>query len=192
MEIEFKENNPQNINDMYEKILNNYNNILESREERKQFILDKNLFDVKRQVLVEKKLSREDREIYQSLKQDVKYLTNEQFNDYFEGIVLEKNLKSRINQLLYYYNKGYKTYDQILKYINELKQKNNKIKNKYFQKNNLDQLNITLRESTVKQVNKLNEKNDEDKIKIIKNKYSSKNGCKDKEKMSNLKNLKIL
>ena len=174
MEIEFKENEPQNINDMYDKILSNYNNILDKREERKKFVLDKNLYDVKRQVMVEKKLSREDREIYQSLKQDIKYLTNEQFNDYFESIILEKNLKSRLNQLLYYYNKGYKTYDQILKYINELKQKNNKIKNKYTPKNNIEQLNISLRESTVKQVNKLNENNDEDKIKIIKNKYSTK------------------
>ena len=174
MEIEFKENEPQNINEMYDKILSNYNNILDKREERKKFVLDKNLYDVKRQVMVEKKLSREDREIYQSLKQDIKYLTNEQFNDYFEGIILEKNLKSRLNQLLYYYNKGYKTYDQILKYINELKQKNNKIKSKYTPKNNIEQLNISLRESTVKQVNKLNENNDEDKIKIIKNKYSTK------------------
>ena len=174
MEIEFKENEPQNINDMYDKILSNYNNILNKREERKKFVLEKNLFDIKRQVMLEKKLSREDREIYQSLKQDIKYLTNEQFNDYFEGIILEKNLKSRLNQLLYYYNKGYKTYDQILKYINELKQKNNKIKNKYTPKNNIEQLNISLRESTVKQVNKLNENNDEDKIKIIKNKYSTK------------------
>ena len=191
MEIEFKENEPQNINEMYDKILSNYNNILDKREERKKFVLDKNLYDVKRQVMVEKKLSREDREIYQSLKQDIKYLTNEQFNDYFEGIVLEKNLKSRLNQLLYYYNKGYKTYDQIFNYINELKQKNSKIKNKYFQKNNLDQLNITLRESTVKQVNKLNENNDENKMKII-NEYSSKNENKDKDKMSKLKNNKIL
>ena len=174
MEIEFKENEPQNIKEMYDKILINYNNILDKREERKKFVLDKNLYDVKRQVMVEKKLSREDREIYQSLKQDIKYLTNEQFNDYFEGIILEKNLKSRLNQLLYYYNKGYKTYDQILKYINELKQKNNKIKSKYTPKNNIEQLNISLRESTVKQVNKLNENNDEDKIKIIKNKYSTK------------------
>ena len=130
MEIEFKENEPQNIKEMYDKILINYNNILDKREERKKFVLDKNLYDVKRQVMVEKKLSREDREIYQSLKQDIKYLTNEQFNDYFEGIILEKNLKSRLNQLLYYYNKGYKTYDQILKYINELNQKKKNLNKK--------------------------------------------------------------
>ena len=164
MEIEYKENNSQNVNDMYDKILFNYNNILDKREERKDFVLDKDLFDVKKQIMKEKKLSREDRDIYQSVKQNRKYLTNEQFKDYFEGIVLEKNLKSRLNQLLYYYKLGYKTYDQIFKYINELKQKNNKIKNKYNSKSSLEQLSISLRESTVKQVNKFNGNNETEKI----------------------------
>ena len=159
MEIEYKENNSQNINDMYDKVLFNYNNILEKREERKNFVMEKDLFDVKKQIIKEKKLSREDRDIYHSIKQNIKYLTNEQFKDYFEGIILEKNLKSRLNQLLYYYKLGYKTYDQIFKYINELKQKNNKIKNKYYSKNSLEQLNVSLRESTVKQVNKFNNEN---------------------------------
>ena len=58
---------------------------------------------------------------------------------------------------MYYYKLGYKTYDQIFKYINELKQRNNKIKNRYNSKTSLEQLSISLRESTVKQVNKFNE-----------------------------------
>ena len=165
MEIEFNENDSPNIYDTYEKILKNYNIILKKREERKDFVIKKNLFDVKKQVMLEKKLSREDREIYQSVKQNIKYLTNEEFNDYFAGIILEKNLKSRLNQLLYYYKLGYKSYDQIFKYINELKQKKNKNKLKLNQRNNLDQLNISLRESTVKQVYKLNENNNEEKTK---------------------------
>ena len=154
MEIEYKEDDSQNINDMYDKILFDYNNILDKREERKKFVFDNDLFDVKKQIANEKKLNREDRDIYQSIKQNRKYLTNEQFKDYFEGIILEKNIKSRLNQLLYYYKLGYKTYEQIFKYINDLKQKNNKIKKKYNTKNNLEQLTISLRESTVKQVNK--------------------------------------
>ena len=164
MEIEYKENNSSNINDMYDKVLFNYNNILDKREERKNFVLEKDLFDVKKQIIKEKKLSREDRDIYHSIKQNIKYLTNEQFKDYFEGIILEKNIKSRLNQLLYYYKLGYNTYDQIFKYINELKQKNNKIKNKYYSKNSLEQLSISLRESTVKQVNKFNENNANENI----------------------------
>ena len=188
MEIEFKENNSQNINDMYNKILINYNNTLNKRDERKSFVLDKNLFDVKKQIMAEKKLSREDREIYQSVKQNIKYLNNKEFEDYFEGIILEKNLNSRLNQLLYYYKLGYKTYEEIFKYIDELKQKSNKIKNKYNQKNKIEQLNISLRESTVKQVNKLNDNYGEGKMKIN-NKFDEKTD--NKEKMIKLRSNKI-
>ena len=87
---------------------------------------------------------------------------------------------------MYYYKLGYKTYEEIFKYINELKQKNNKIKNKYNQKNSIEQLNISLRESTVKQVNKLNDSNGEEKCKIIKIDEKSRN----KDKISKLRNNK--
>ena len=107
---------------------------------------------------MKKKLEKEDREIYQSMKQSLKYLSNEQFKEYFDGIILEKNLKTRLNQLLYYYKMGYKTYGQIYKYIYELKQKSNKIRNRYNTKTNLKNLNISLRESTVKQVDKFDVK----------------------------------
>ena len=162
MEIDYKEipntiNNKENLYSLYDKILSHYNIILDKREERKNFVLDKNLYDVKKQIMNEKKLTKEDREIYQSMKQCLKYLKNEEFKDYFEGIILEKNLKSRLNQLLYYYKMGYKTYGQIYKYIYDLKLKNNKIRNKYTIKSTLKNLNISLRESTVKQVNKFNE-----------------------------------
>jgi transcriptional adapter 2-alpha len=176
MEIEYKENDSQNVNDMYDKILYNYNTIIDKREERKNFVLNKDLFDVKKQIMKEKKLSREDRDIYQSIKQNIKFLTNEEFQGYLEGIILEKNLKSRLNQLLYYYKLGYKTYDQIFKYINELKQKTNKIKSKYNPKSNIEQLSISLRESTVKQVNKLigNDENEKTKNKDIEIKLNNK------------------
>ena len=167
MEIDYKEKeynkNKENLFSIYDKILNHYNNILDKREERKDFVLDKNLYDVKKQLKKKKKLSKEDREIYQSMKQSLKYLKNEEFKQYFEGIILEKNIKSRLNQLLYYYKMGYKTYGQIYKYIYDLKRKNNKLRNKYMIKSSLKNLNISLRESTVKQVNKFNENIDDNK-----------------------------
>ena len=159
MEIDYKEKEDnkekESLNVIYDKILIDYNEILKKREERKNFILENNLYDVKKQFMNEKKLEKEDREIYQSIKQNLKYLTKEQFKEYFDGIILEKNLKSRLNQLLYYYKMGYKTYGQIYKYIYDLKQKGNKIRNRYNIKTNLKNLNISLRESTVKQVDKL-------------------------------------
>ena len=150
MEIDYKEKEDnkekESLNVIYDKILIDYNEILKKREERKNFILENNLYDVKKQFMNEKKLEKEDREIYQSIKQNLKYLTKEQFKEYFDGIILEKNLKSRLNQLLYYYKMGYKTYGQIYKYIYDLKQKGNKIRNRYNIKTNLKNLNISLRE----------------------------------------------
>ena len=160
MEIDYQEKEKnkaqENMIEIYDKMLFDYNLILEKRDERKNFILENNLYDVKKQSMNEKKLEKEDREIYQSVKQSLKYLTNEQFKEYYEGIILEKNLKSRLNQLLYYYKIGYKTYGQIYKYIYNLKQKSNKIRDRYNIKTNLKNLNVSLRESTVKQVDKLN------------------------------------
>lgn len=158
MEIDYKENNKKELDKIYKDILMNYNNILEKRDERKNFVIDKNLFDIKKQLIYEKKLNKEDREIYQSMKQYLKYLTNEQFNKLFEGIILEKNIHSRLNQLNYYQNLGINSIEQIHGYINKLK-KNNKLLSKGGNKDNNKKtdknFSITLRDSTVNNGNKI-------------------------------------
>ena len=145
-EIEFKDSDaPRTIN-MYYKILQNYNNILEEREERKKLICDKNLFDVKKQINFDKKLSNEDREIYTNSKNNIKYLTKEQFYYVYESNVLEKNLKEILNQLILYRNLGCKTFEDIQKYIYELKKENNKNKN---EGNDLADEKMKLRDSSI-------------------------------------------
>ena len=153
-EIEFRENdNPENVNINY-KNLKNYNNILDEREERKNLIIQKNLFDVRKQISFSKRLSKHDREIFQILKYNMKYLTKEQFLYIFENNILEKNIKTRLNQLIYYKNLGCNTYDEIQKYINEIKKEN--IKNK--EDNEIKQDDkMRLRNSTIISTNKLSE-----------------------------------
>ena len=153
-EIEFLENdNPENININY-KNLKNYNNILDEREERKNLIIEKNLFDVRKQISFSKRLSKHDREIFQILKHNMKYLTKEQFLYIFENNILEKNIKTRLNQLIYYKNLGCNTYDEIQKYINEIKREN--IKNKEDNEIKTDD-KMRLRNSTIISTNKLSE-----------------------------------
>ena len=153
-EIEFRENdNPENININY-KNLKNYNNILDEREERKNLIIQKNLFDVRKQISFSKRLSKHDREIFQILKFNMKYLTKEQFLYIFENNILEKNIKTRLNQLIYYKNLGCNTYDEIQKYINEIKKEN--IKNKEDSEIKQDD-KMRLRNSTIISTNKLSE-----------------------------------
>jgi transcriptional adapter 2-alpha len=159
-EIEFHEkdindniDNKEEININY-KNLKNYNNILDEREERKKLIIEKNLFDVRKQINFSKRLSKQDREIFQILRFNLKYLTKEQFLFIFDSNVLEKNIKARLNQLLYYKSLGCNTYDEITKYINEIKkeQKKNKEENEFKQDDKM-----RLRNSTIISTNKLSE-----------------------------------
>ena len=75
------------------------------------------MLDVKKQMNFERKLSKEDREIYSCLKPFSRFMEESQFNDIFEGFVLEKNLRQRLNQLKQYKEMGLKTYDEIEKYL---------------------------------------------------------------------------
>ena len=153
-ELEFKEGDtPAQIKNNF-KCLKNYNNILDEREERKKLVEEKNLFDVRKQINFDKKLSNQDREIYSSVKNNLKYLTKEQFLFLFESNVLEKNIKSRINQLLFYKKLGCNTYDDIQKYINNIKKENIKKKE---EKNQKEDEKMKLRTSTIILTNKLSE-----------------------------------
>ena len=166
-EIEFRENDSKDNTIINYKNLKNYNNVLDEREERKNLIIEKNLFDVRKQMNFSKRLSKQDREMFQILKYNMKYLTKDQFLFIFESNVLEKNIKARLNQLLYYKNLGCNTYDEIQKYINEIKKEHIKIKEESEIKQD-DKMR--LRNSTIISTKKLTEiqKNNEKKKKIKK------------------------
>ena len=147
-EIEFRENDSKDNTIINYKNLKNYNNVLDEREERKNLIIEKNLFDVRKQM-------------------NFRYLTKDQFLFIFDSNVLEKNIKARLNQLLYYKNLGCNTYDEIQKYINEIKKEHIKIKEESEIKQD-DKMR--LRNSTIISTKKLTEiqKNNEKKKKIKK------------------------
>ena len=165
-EIEFNENDNKDKLDINYTSLRNYNNVLDEREERKNFVIEKNLFDVRKQINFFKKLSKHDKEIYEAIKYNMKYLTKEQFLFILESNILEKNIKTRLNQLLYYKNLGCNTYDDIQKYINEIKKEN--IKNKEENEIKGDD-KMRLRNSTINLTNKLSEIQKNNKNKKRKN-----------------------
>lgn len=139
-ELEFSNDDTEEVRNKNFKILKNYNNILDEREERKKLIFEKNLYDIKKQFNFEKKLSQEDREIYNCLKYNLRFLQKEQFDYILESNILEKNLKSRLNQLIFYYKKGLRTFDDIQEYIDEIsfvkEDEKMKLRNSNFNKEN--------------------------------------------------------
>lgn len=101
-ELEFLDDDTPEEKNLKINVLKVYNAELDEREKRKKFVIERGLLDVKKQMNFERKLSKDDREIYNCLKPFAQYLDNSQFHELFEGIVLEKNIRQRLNQLKQY------------------------------------------------------------------------------------------
>ena len=172
-ELEFKEEDDEEEENMHYKILKNYNNVLDEREQRKKLISDKNLYE-KRQINFDKKLSHEDKEIYQSMKMNIRFLNREQFFYIFDNNLMEKNMKARLNQLIYYKNLGFETFDEIQQYINNVKKENAK---------NEEEEKMKLRNSTIN----ANKEYDEKLVAMEEEKLRKELGMK-KKKFSQVKN----
>lgn len=82
-----------------------------------RFVISRGLLDVKKQMNFERRLSKEDREIYNCLKPFARFMSDTDFKELFEGIVLEKNLRQRLKQLKHYKSIGLKTYEDIEKHL---------------------------------------------------------------------------
>lgn len=116
-ELEFLDDDTPDEKELKMNVLKVYNAQLDEREKRKRFVIERNLLDIKRQMNFERKLSKDDREIFNCLKPFARFMENSQFFEMFEGIVLEKNLRQRLNQLKQYKKAGIKTYEEIEKYL---------------------------------------------------------------------------
>ena len=129
-ELEFLDSDSKEEFERKMNIIKIYNSFLDERYKRRKFVIDRHFFDVKKQFTYERKLNKDDREIYNCLKPFLKYIDNDKFHEIFEGFVLEKNLKQRLNQLIYYKNLGCKTYEDIQKIIELEAKKINEKENK--------------------------------------------------------------
>ena len=126
------------LKDIYYKIFENYNRILKERDERKKFVIENDLIDLRKIYFFEKKNSKDDKDIYYSLRQCVKYLENNEYNNICQSIILEKNIGMRLNQLQFFKEIGCETYDEIHQYLTEMKKLNSNKKKKNSDMNNND------------------------------------------------------
>lgn len=101
-ELEFLDDDTKDERELKMNVLRVYNAQLEERERRKKFVIERNLLDIKKQMNFERKLNKDDREIYNCLKPFARFMDHSTFLELFEGIVLEKNLRQRLNQLKNY------------------------------------------------------------------------------------------
>ena len=128
--LEFDEEDKEKDLKIKMDILKDYNLILKEREQRKKFIFEKGLIDLRRQNRIESKLSKEEYNLLLFMRPFCRFYENSEFFDLFEGVVIEQQLKLMLKNLNKLENeknpKGGKisTLDDIEKYFDSEKNGN--------------------------------------------------------------------
>jgi transcriptional adapter 2-alpha len=129
----------------------------------------------------ERRLSKEDREIYNCLKPFARFMEESQFTELFEGLILEKNLRQRLNQLKHYKDIGLKTFEDIEKHL-ETESRNKKEDKKNIINLDYESIGIKLNKFYEKHNSNQNLENELEKI-LIKEYGFSKNDLIDIKKV---------
>jgi len=91
------------------QLLQLYNWKLDRRAQRRQFVLDHGLHDLKKISALEKKRTKEEKEVYTKTKKYLQLMTNDEYDEFVRGLVAEKQTKERIQQLQEYRRMGCRT-----------------------------------------------------------------------------------
>ena len=97
--LEFDDNDKKEDLDIKYDVLKDYNLRIKEREERKNFVFEKGLLDLRRENRIESKLNRDQFELLLFLKPFARFYENSEFFDLFEGICLEQELKNTLKNL---------------------------------------------------------------------------------------------
>ena len=81
------------------KVMEIYNSRLTQRVERKRIIFEHELLEYKRNQALEKKRSKEEKELYHRCKPFARMMQHKDFEDFYEGLAYELNLRQAITQL---------------------------------------------------------------------------------------------
>ena len=90
-----------------------YNKRLSERQKRKSFVIERGLLDLKKQNMLDRTRSKEEKEIFNLLKPFARFCGQEEFDNLVAGIVKEREIRRRIEELLSYKKLGLKTFDQV-------------------------------------------------------------------------------
>lgn len=95
------------------KLIEIYNQKLTERIRRKVFVITRNLLDLKEQSRIEKMRSREEKDIYHMLRYFARFNTVEGHEKLVQGIIREKQIRQRIEELREFKKKGFRTLAEV-------------------------------------------------------------------------------
>lgn len=112
----FEEDTDENIQ-LKNSVIELYNARLDERIRRKKFVIERGLLDLKRTQKYERKRSKEEREIINSMKIFARFNTEEEHQKIVNNLIKERLLREVIEQIKFFRSKGLTSLDQIEKYI---------------------------------------------------------------------------
>ncbi|XP_031492465.1 transcriptional adapter ADA2-like isoform X2 [Nymphaea colorata] len=105
-EMEFKDNDSEADRELKLRVLRIYLSRLDERKRRKDFILERNLLYPNP---LEMELSNEDKELYQHWKVFMRFHSQEEHDALIQGLILERKIRQRIQELQEYRAAGCRT-----------------------------------------------------------------------------------
>lgn len=109
--------------ELKEKMLLGYQFKLDEREKRKTFSVERGFIDFKKTQQMEKKRTREERELHSKFRPFFRFCSTDEYNDLIQGMITEKRLKEQIKQLQTYRSLGIQTNSQKEKYERDKKKR---------------------------------------------------------------------
>ena len=123
-DMEFFDDDTQSEQELKYDILKLYNAKLDERIRRKKFVIEKGLLDVKKQQQMERKRPKEEREIYSQMKPFMRFCEGQEFQQLVDGLIEEKTLRQRVEELKMFRSLGLETFDQVEKYLEKKNMEN--------------------------------------------------------------------
>lgn len=112
----FDPEDPETEVDLKLTILDIYNSRLTTRAERKRAILNHHLLEYRKLAALDKKRSKEERDLVNKIRCFARLMTHEDFEMFNESILTELQCRRRIAELQEYRRNGIKTFDMATKY----------------------------------------------------------------------------
>ena len=108
-EMEFRDTDTELDRELKLRMLEIYNARLAERRERKRFIIDRGLLNVKRQQALERKRTPQEREIHGAVRVFARFLDPNEYEIMLEGLAAESRIRNRIAELKEYRRAGIHT-----------------------------------------------------------------------------------
>ena len=122
-DMEFSPEDHPGDRDLKLQVIKIYNSKLAERDARKRFVIDRGLIDFKKQQQLEKRRSKEEKEIVSRLKVFSRFHSQADHEALVEGVIKAKKLRKQIELFQHYRQMGIRTLEQARQYEIERKKR---------------------------------------------------------------------